>query len=177
MRHYGRSPSALIECDFAGYAVDGCRSREGNTERSQRFDRRVHTAPESVSIERSGTSRTDCYPRKLVSPDCRSGTMCQIRTCVVPGCEGVAELGEDWATSAELQPILSYNQGIEMAPTVRDLAVGLTVCEEHGSELSTAGWQPIVELLDSWGWRPQPSSNIDLPLPIRTPGFSGTIRR
>ena len=53
-----------------------------------------------------------------------------------------------------MQPITSYQEGMELTLTVRDLAVTLALCDEHGRELSTAGWRSILELLHGWGWRP-----------------------
>ena len=71
----------------------------------------------------------------------------------MPGCGNEATRGETW-TEPSLQPIVSYRSGVEMALTVRDIAVVLSLCGDHATGLSDVGWQAMLGLLKDWGWRP-----------------------
>ena len=77
--------------------------------------------------------------------------------CDVPGCEAEATHGEDWSSTPPLQPVRAYRVGAELQLIVRDLAVRLALCADHSEALAAAGWAPVLELLDGWGWQPIPS--------------------
>ena len=84
----------------------------------------------------------------------RTGHYAPVTACVVPGCEHAATVGEDWSSSPPLEPIRAYRKGVEMQLAVRDLAVTLTLCAEHGEALAAAGWAAVLAQLDGWGWQP-----------------------
>ena len=80
--------------------------------------------------------------------------------CQVPSCKRDATAGEDWL-EPPLDAVSAFRLGVELRLTVRDLAVVLALCEEHGTELATAAWAPAEELLSRWRWQPLPGSGSD----------------
>jgi hypothetical protein len=36
----------------------------------------------------------------------------------------------------------------------RDIATVLALCKAHADELLTLAWTPVLDRLESWGWRP-----------------------
>jgi hypothetical protein len=73
--------------------------------------------------------------------------------CLVPGCSERPVVGEDWRDGG-LAPARGYRQGLELQVTVKDLAVTLALCDDHGRELVELGWSPMLERLATWGWKP-----------------------
>jgi hypothetical protein len=78
-----------------------------------------------------------------------------MRTCQVPDCGREATAGEDWR-QPPLNAVEVYRLGTQLRLAVTDTAVSLLLCEDHARELATAGWQPVLDLLDRWGWQPLP---------------------
>jgi hypothetical protein len=72
--------------------------------------------------------------------------------CDAPGCQSPATRGDEWADEA-LLPIEAHRKGIQLRLTVKDLAVGLRVCDEHARVLTEAAWTPVLATLEEWGWR------------------------
>ena len=71
---------------------------------------------------------------------------------VVPGCSNPSSKGEDWQTVHE--PLPSYRLGIELRLTLRDIAVVLTLCDDHAAEPLIAAWRQLIDKLSEWGWKP-----------------------
>ena len=75
-------------------------------------------------------------------------------SCQVPGCGRAAVFGDDWGPDPRRQGLTDFRLGLELRLRVRDLGVVLALCEAHADELLTLAWTPVLDRLDSWGWRP-----------------------
>jgi len=80
------------------------------------------------------------------------GHDCSVPDCAVPHCSNPATKGEDWKNPHE--PLVVHRLGVELRLMVRDKAVVLTLCDEHAIELALAAWQPVLDKLGEWNWKP-----------------------
>jgi hypothetical protein len=74
-------------------------------------------------------------------------------TCMARDCQRPATRGETW-TDEPLGAIEQYQKGIRLELSVQDLAVRLTLCDEHARALTIAAWRSVLSVLDEWGWHP-----------------------
>jgi hypothetical protein len=77
--------------------------------------------------------------------------------CAAQSCDRPATRGEGW-TAEHLGDIEQYRVGIRLGLTVKDIAVRLTLCDDHTRELTTAAWEPVLSKLTEWEWKPLPPS-------------------
>lgn len=73
--------------------------------------------------------------------------------CAARECPHPATRGENWGND-QLGPVETYRVGVQLRLTVLDMAVGLTLCEEHAQALTALAWNPVLAQLAEWGWRP-----------------------
>src|SRR4051812_2700454 len=79
-------------------------------------------------------------------------------TCMANGCARPGTRGQAW-TDEPLEEIEQYQKGIKLQLSVEDLAVRLTLCENHARYLTAAAWKLALSLLDDWGWQPFRTTN------------------
>ena len=77
-------------------------------------------------------------------------------TCQVPGCEQPRRVLGGMVAAATFAPVVGNRVGIELALTVKDIAVVLALCDFHADVLAAAAWDAIEERLGDWGWPPLP---------------------
>jgi hypothetical protein len=77
-----------------------------------------------------------------------------MRDCLVPGCERTAVRGDDWSVEDAVEPLVAYRLGIELRLSVADIAVRLSLCQQHADEVTDAAWQTVEARLREWGWKP-----------------------